>query len=172
MSPTNLRQIVVFHSDLGWQGLAWQGDKLAELTFGHQHPGSARTALQSEGEDVEPNIQQEEIIARIQAFAAGAKDEFRDIRLDFCGRTDFQRRVLQTCRRIGYGNTLTYAELATKAGSPRAARAVGSVMRSNQVPLLIPCHRVVGAGGALGGYSGASGVRMKLRLLEQEMANL
>jgi len=67
---------------------------------------------------------------------------------------------------------LTYGQLATRAGSPRSARAVGNVMASNRVPLIIPCHRVVAAGGALGGFSAPHGTRLKRRLLKLEGATI
>ena len=85
-------------------------------------------------------------------------------------KTEFRRRVLQQCRRIPYGDTLTYAELAVAAGSPRACRAVGNIMARNRIPLVIPCHRVVGSHGSLGGYSAPSGLPMKQRLLRLEGA--
>ena len=68
------------------------------------------------------------------------------------------------------GETVSYAELAGRAGSPNAARAVGGVMAGNRVPLLVPCHRVVGAGGRLGGFSAPTGVELKKRLLALEAA--
>jgi methylated-DNA-[protein]-cysteine S-methyltransferase len=82
--------------------------------------------------------------------------------------TDFQRKVLDACRAIPPGETLSYAELAVIAGAPGAARAVGNVMRTNRIPLVIPCHRVVGSGGSLGGYSAPDGLAMKRKLLERE----
>ena len=105
---------------------------------------------------------------RIQAFAEGRRDDFLDVPVALGEVTDFQRRVLQQCRRIPYGRTLTYGELAAKAGFPGAARPVGGVMAGNRVPLVIPCHRVVGSSGSLRGYSGAGGVATKQRLLELE----
>jgi methylated-DNA-[protein]-cysteine S-methyltransferase len=86
------------------------------------------------------------------------------------GLTDFQQRVVRECRRIPYGHTLAYGELAVRAGSPHAARAVGGVMARNRIALVIPCHRVVGSAGKLGGYSAPDGIRMKTRLLELEGA--
>ena len=78
--------------------------------------------------------------------------------------------MIHQCRLIPYGQVLTYGELAERAGSPRAARAVGNVMRTNRFPLIVPCHRVVGAAGALGGYSAPTGLKMKRRLLRLEAA--
>ncbi|MEX1224432.1 MAG: MGMT family protein, partial [Pirellulales bacterium] len=72
------------------------------------------------------------------------------------------------CRRIPIGQTMSYAELAAVAGSPGAARAVGNIMAGNRVPIIVPCHRVVGSGGSLGGYSSSGGLRTKRRLLSLE----
>jgi methylated-DNA-[protein]-cysteine S-methyltransferase len=88
--------------------------------------------------------------------------------LDLTELTDFQRRVSLACRQIAWGNTCTYGELATRIGSPRAARAVGSVMARNRLPIVIPCHRVLGTAGRLGGYSAPGGLDTKRRLLQLE----
>lgn len=79
----------------------------------------------------------------------------------------FRGRVLRACARIPAGQVMTYGELAAKAGSPGAARAVGTAMATNPVPVIIPCHRVVRADGALGAYS-AGGTRAKARMLRAE----
>lgn len=105
---------------------------------------------------------------RLQAYADGARDDFLDVVLAFGPLTTFQERVIDRCRRIPPGGTLSYGELADQCGYPRAARAVGNCMRTNPIPLIVPCHRVVGAGGEVKGYSASAGVRMKLRLLELE----
>ncbi len=85
--------------------------------------------------------------------------------LDWTDITPFHERVLRECYAIPAGETLTYAELACRSGSPRAARAVGSAMARNRWPLLIPCHRVLGASGQLTGYSGTGGLKTKRWLL-------
>jgi methylated-DNA-[protein]-cysteine S-methyltransferase len=79
----------------------------------------------------------------------------------------FDRKVLLELHKIKYGNTVSYKELAKRAGSPRAYRAAGSVCSRNPLPLLIPCHRVVKSDGSLGGWSGLSGVKEKLLSLEK-----
>jgi methylated-DNA-[protein]-cysteine S-methyltransferase len=112
------------------------------------------------------------LVRRLQAFAAGQPDALGDIRIDPGPLTDFQRRVLRQCRRIPYGQTLSYAELAAKAGFSRAARAVGNCMAGNRIPLIIPCHRVVCADGRLGSYSAPGGTSMKRRLLALESREL
>ncbi len=84
------------------------------------------------------------------------------------GLSDFALSVLEETRRIPFGETITYGELAKRIGRPRAARAVGGALGRNPLPLLIPCHRVVGLGGALTGYS--EGVGIKEALLAWEKA--
>ncbi|MDR1453505.1 MAG: methylated-DNA--[protein]-cysteine S-methyltransferase [Candidatus Margulisbacteria bacterium] len=82
--------------------------------------------------------------------------------------TDFQIRVWQELRKIPKGQTITYAELARRAGRPRSARAAANACGANPLPVIIPCHRVVRSDGGLGGYSGAGGVKRKRSLLAQE----
>ena len=93
-----------------------------------------------------------------------------DLDLDLRGQPDFYLRVLAELARVGYGETTTYGTLAARAGNPKAARAVGTVMNRNPVPIVLPCHRVVGANGSLTGYGG--GLHRKERLLRLEGAIL
>lgn len=109
------------------------------------------------------------LIERLEAFAAGRQPgDFRDVPLELQDRSDFQRRVLLACQAIDPGSTVTYGELARRADAPRAARAVGGVMASNRVPLVVPCHRVIASDGSLRGFSAPQGLRMKRRLLRLE----
>ena len=85
--------------------------------------------------------------------------------MDFEG-TDFQKRVWQVLSNIPYGNILTYKEVAQRIGRPKTARAVGSACGANNLPIIIPCHRVIASNGGLGGFSG--GIRIKKHLLEIE----
>jgi methylated-DNA-[protein]-cysteine S-methyltransferase len=101
----------------------------------------------------------------ILEYLACRRREFT-VPLDLAGLPPFHAKVLAAARRIPYGRTATYGELATRTGSPRAARAVGQAMAHNPVPLVIPCHRVLAAGGRLGGYGG--GLDLKRRLLDLE----
>ena len=159
----------VFESDLGWIGLVWTGQGVAWLTFGHS---IAAEAAQRCDDVVVANRTTERAPIEwerwLREFAAGERVDLRSVPVDLRGRTSFQRRVLQACRRIPYGRTSTYVQLAHRVGSPLAARAVGQVMARNPVPLIIPCHRVLGSGGKLGGFSAPSGLSMKKRLLDME----
>ena len=91
-----------------------------------------------------------------------------DLSLDLRGLPVFTLSVLKELARVPYGETTTYGALAAKVGHPRAARAVGTVMHRNRIPIVLPCHRVVGSTGRLTGYAG--GLDLKARLLELEGA--
>lgn len=168
-ATVNSHRVVVAPSELGWIAAAFLKDKLTELTFGRSSAIAAIRALgdHDDSEVVEPNTHEKAIVDRLQAYANGAADDFSDLKIDTDNMTAFQRRVLQQCRRIKPGKTLTYGQLAAKAGSPQAARAVGNVMASNRFPLVVPCHRVV-ASNSLGGYSAPNGLRLKRILLARE----
>jgi methylated-DNA-[protein]-cysteine S-methyltransferase len=163
-------QTVLFPSELGWMAVVAEGSTVCELTFGYDSPGAALAGLRAAtGVPIDrPRGPLRQIVARLQAFARAPEDQFLDVELDLERLTEFQRRTVEHCRSIPIGETITYAELAELAGRPRAARAVGQVMATNRIPLIIPCHRVVGSNGSLGGYSARDGLRMKRRLLDLE----
>ncbi len=115
-------------------------------------------------------VHDEALLTRLAEFADGTVDEFLDVELDLDQLSTFQRRIIKMCRRIPYGTTCSYGDLAKRAGNPGAARAVGSVMAANCWPLIVPCHRVVQANGSLGAYSAPQGIRMKRRLINMEAA--
>jgi methylated-DNA-[protein]-cysteine S-methyltransferase len=106
------------------------------------------------------------LAARFRAYFAGERDEFRDVQVDAEWETPFQRALADALRAIPYGETVTYGELAALAGRPGAARAAGTFCAGNRFGLVVPCHRVVAAGG-LGGY-GSLGASYKRRLLRLE----
>jgi methylated-DNA-[protein]-cysteine S-methyltransferase len=102
-------------------------------------------------------------------YFAGRRTVF-DLELDLRGQAPFAVAVLGELQRVPYGHTATYGELATRAGNSRAARAVGMVMNRNPIPIVLPCHRIIGASGSLVGYGG--GLERKERLLRLEGAML
>jgi methylated-DNA-[protein]-cysteine S-methyltransferase len=105
---------------------------------------------------------------RVRSYFAGDRVSFDDVELDLSWGTDFQVALAAALRQIPYGETVTYGELAALAGRPNAQRAAGTFCAGNRFPLVVPCHRVVSAGG-LGGY-GSLGTDYKRRLLELEHA--
>jgi methylated-DNA-[protein]-cysteine S-methyltransferase len=108
-----------------------------------------------------------EILAQLSQYFAGSRREF-DVTVDWRLMSEAQRRVLGTLySTVPYGNVVTYGELATRSGSGIPPRGIGSIMGSNPIPIVVPCHRVV-AGDGLGGFSGGTGVESKRRLLTLE----
>lgn len=103
----------------------------------------------------------------LDQYFAGARRHF-DLRLDWRLTGGFSRRVLQATKRIPYGAVSSYAQVAARAGSPRASRAAGNALGRNPLPVVVPCHRVLHSGGGLGGYTG--GVERKRALLSVEGA--
>ncbi len=106
------------------------------------------------------------LIAELDAYFRGDLTVF-STPLDLASGTPFQRRVWDALTRIPYGQTRSYAEIAAEIGNPKAARAVGQANSVNEVPILIPCHRVVGGHGSLGGYSPGLGIKRTLLKLER-----
>lgn len=102
---------------------------------------------------------------QLDEYFAGRRDTF-ELDVDLRGLAPFAEHVLAELARVPYGTTTTYGALAARAGAPKAARAVGTVMNRNPLPIVLPCHRVIGASGALTGYGG--GLDRKVMLLRLE----
>ena len=111
---------------------------------------------------------QEQIIA----YFEGSCVDFRNIPIVLSSLSQFCRLVLTACRNIEFGRTVSYSALAKKIGRPAAARAVGSALARNPLPLIIPCHRIVRSDGKIGGFSAAGGKTLKTKLLKHEQAAL
>jgi methylated-DNA-[protein]-cysteine S-methyltransferase len=169
-----------FQTELGWMAVAYREDALCGVTFGHASRRNAEVSVARRLPDstslvdstggatsVCPNWVKE-LVDGLERFAVGEPVDFTDVPLALEHLTPFARRVVAECRRVGWGETRSYGELAKASGRPGAARAVGSVMAKNRFPLVVPCHRVLAAGGALGGYSAPDGLKMKQRLLAME----
>ena len=182
VSSATADALAVFPTELGWMALATRDGHLVRLTIGHDSLVRARadlgkllglSAADCRAEDPsDTGADVLSLVERFGDFAAGSRDDFLDIPVAIDRCAPFSRKVLATCRKIPYGQTRSYAELAAAADSPRAARAVGRAMATNPLPLVIPCHRVLGSGGKLGGYSAAGGLALKRRLLKLEGADL
>jgi methylated-DNA-[protein]-cysteine S-methyltransferase len=171
---------------LGAIAVAVRGGKVTGVRFGHateaasvaalrRSPGSSRRDAEAnhDGIDYEADEQlAEDVLERLVQYAAGEQVDLRGIPVALDHLSAFQQRVVKRCRAIPAGERRTYGQLAAEAGSPGAARAVGQVMASNRVPLIVPCHRVVAAGGGLGGFSAPQGLAMKRRLLTLEAGAL
>lgn len=126
-------------------------------------PGGRRRALPVPGWRHDPGALAE-ATEQLAAYLAG---ETRSVQVKVAVQgTDFEERVWSALACVGYGTTVTYGELARRAGAPGAARAVGGALSRNPVPILVPCHRVVASGGGLGGYAGGTAAKAWLLDLE------
>jgi methylated-DNA-[protein]-cysteine S-methyltransferase len=165
----DVETVLVFPSKIGWMAIQCRATAVRRLTFGH---ASAAAATKAIGGDLKPSRKplpwQSEVIKLLQAYAEGDPVDLTKIPIDFGRVTRFRERVLNLCHKIPYGVTFTYGELAAKAGAAGAARAVGTCMARNPLPLIVPCHRVTRAGGVIGPYSAAEGTKTKSRLLAME----
>lgn len=107
---------------------------------------------------------------KITRYLAGDDVDLNSLAIDFGTSAPFFKRAWTACRGVGRGEMRSYAWLAGAAGSPLAVRAAGQAMARNRLPLLIPCHRIIGSAGSLHGFGGTYGVPLKRKLLEMEGA--
>jgi methylated-DNA-[protein]-cysteine S-methyltransferase len=166
----------IFDTEMGWFGLVGRGDVVVRVLIGHASAEQVRSAARrafstnGSGEKLTESDWNPKLRRKFQDFARGIPTDFSEVKLDLGCTTPFRKRVIEAARKIGYGRTLAYGELAAKAGSPGAARAIGTVMSTNRFPIIVPCHRVVASGGTIGGFSAPHGVELKRRLLNMEAA--
>lgn len=165
--------IALFDTAIGCCGLAWGGHGI----LGVQLPEASETATRARlrrrfpgAREAPPPPDVRQAIDGIVALLRGAAPDLSAVVLDMEGVPPFHRRVYEVARTIPPGSTLTYGEVATRLGDPGLARAVGQAMGHNPFAPVVPCHRVVAAGGKLGGFSADGGVTTKRRLLAIEGA--
>ena len=160
---------ITFNTAFGPCGLAWAGPTLTAFSLPDD-------PTRREGDAISPDQAPrwiQELIAQVQHHLAGQPQDFSGVPLDFSAVPPFALRVYEATRAVPAGQTRTYGDLARALGEPPAAsRAIGAALGRNPWPLIIPCHRIVGAGDRLTGFSAAGGVRTKARLLAIEGAQL
>jgi methylated-DNA-[protein]-cysteine S-methyltransferase len=163
----------LFDTAIGQCGIGWSEGGVVSV----QLPDSSSNRLQARlrqrvpgGEEAELTAELRRAVDDIVALIDGEPRDLTGIALDMEGVPPFEQRVYALARQIAPGQTRTYGELATELGDPSAARAVGQAMGHNPFPLVVPCHRVLAAGGQLGGFSAPGGTDTKQRLLRIEGA--
>lgn len=162
----NAVYFAVGQTSLGYVGVAATSVGLLSVGFPAPTQEGALAALRARyGERLVPTQALDKLMGRLHAYGEGEEVVF-DEALDLRGGSPFYRRVWEATRRIPYGQVRTYSELAATLGRPGAARAVGRALAANPWPLLVPCHRIVGRGGALVGFGG--GLALKRCLLRLE----
>jgi methylated-DNA-[protein]-cysteine S-methyltransferase len=162
-----------FDTPIGACAIAWRGDVIVGVQLPEETQPRARARLQRRhGAMIEatPPAHVQAIAARVRALLEGERDDLLDVPLDMEGVPPFNQRVYRIARAIPPGRTLTYGEVATQLGDPGAARAVGQALGHNPFAPIVPCHRILAAGGQGGGFSANGGVATKLRMLQIERA--
>jgi O-6-methylguanine DNA methyltransferase len=159
---TSLGPIFLFFSDKGLVGLSFAGEN--DLKQGVS-PG--RTPATPAPTESVLKTWQQQVAQALKDYFAGKPVNIESLPLDLQG-SPFLLKVWQEMKKIPHGATLSYKDLATRIGNPKAARAVGQAVGANPIPILIPCHRVINADGSLGGFS--SGLDRKEWLLRHEKA--
>jgi methylated-DNA-[protein]-cysteine S-methyltransferase len=161
----------LFDTAVGRCGVAWGPDGIVSVQLPEARDAATRARLLSRYPDAvegRPPADVQRGIDDITALLRGESRDLADLRLDMRGVPDFHRRVYDVARTIKPGVTATYGDIATTLGSRGLSRAVGQALGRNPFPLVVPCHRVLAAGGRVGGFSAAGGITTKLRLLAIE----
>jgi methylated-DNA-[protein]-cysteine S-methyltransferase len=165
----------LFETPIGACGIAWSARGVLCLQLPEGEPAATRARLLRRFVGVvegAPPAPVQRAIDAIVALLGGAPVDLGDIELDETGVGPFQRRVYAAARRILPGSTLTYGEIAERIGDPGAARSVGQALGANPFAIIVPCHRVLAAGGRIGGFSAGGGAATKRRILAIERARV
>ena len=161
----------LFATALGTCGLAWTGAGVSAFALPPAAPDSFATNGDDQSASPPPAIAA--LIDRVVQHLAGVSQDFGDVTYDFSRVTPFQRDVYLAALRVRAGETRTYGWLAQQTGRDTAAsRAIGGALGKNPCPLLVPCHRFIGANGKMTGFSAPGGLATKRRLLALEGAEL
>lgn len=162
----------VFETAAGYCGIAWNDIGITRFQLpAHSAEATERNVLRRvpSAEPGVPTPAISEVITAIRQYFDGEAIDFSNVTVDLDGQDEFFRQIYHALRRVGWGHTTTYGSLAKELGAgPQAARDVGQAMAKNPVPLIIPCHRVLAAGGKVGGFSAPGGATSKVRMLELE----
>jgi len=163
----------LFDTAIGCCGIAWGAHGIVGVQLPERHDRATRDRLSRRYPDAceaPPPPAVQHAIADIVSLLRGEARELSGIALDMQDVPLFHQRVYAVARGIPQGATLSYGEIASRIGDRGAAREVGEAMGKNPFPIIVPCHRVLAAGGKVGGFSAAGGVTTKLRLLNIEGA--
>jgi methylated-DNA-[protein]-cysteine S-methyltransferase len=165
--------LVLFDTAVGQCGLVWGERGLLAVGFPQSAEAGAGPRLRRvhpDAAEIAPPPQVVAAIVGIQALLAGEKRDLREIELDLTVVPELPAKVYEIARAIPPGRTRTYGEIAAELGDLALSRAVGQALGANPWPIVVPCHRVLAAGGGKGGFSAPGGTDTKLRLLEIEGA--
>ena len=162
----------IFETPGGFCGIAWNDRGITRFQLPTRSAEAAERLLLRRTKGAErgpPTPKVAEAIAAVQRYFAGEETDLSAFTLDLGEQEPFYEQIYAAARRVAWGRTTTYGSLAKELGAgPEAARDVGQAMAANPVALFIPCHRVLAAGGKVGGFSAPGGAAAKIRMLELE----
>jgi methylated-DNA-[protein]-cysteine S-methyltransferase len=162
-------QYCLFDTAIGSCGLAFNERGLTRLRLAERDRAWAEKGFGTRAARASRTPREiDQLIADIQSYMSGSRMDFSAVRLDLTGIGSFEQAVYAAARRIPWGATTSYGELALQIGAPQAARAVGRALARNPVPIIVPCHRILGKGHRAGGFSAPGGVFTKQYLLALE----
>ena len=161
----------LFETKLGFAGIGWSDDGITRFRLPDPDREAAEKAVGAKRAEVAvlpPAVA--EIVSQAQCYFAGDRIDFSSIGVDLAKVEPVRRTIYEELRKVRFGDTVTYGELAKRAGVnvPQAAQEVGVAMARNPVPLIIPCHRVLAAGGKIGGFSAPGRTETKEKMLALE----
>lgn len=161
----------VFETELGWMGLAWRENGITRLCTPQSDRGLVERRLARHGAPVDGGALPASIstaVDLLKRYAAGETVDFSQVAVDLHDVDAFRLAIYEAARRLGFGETTTYGGLAASAGHPGMAQQTGQALGQNPVPIIVPCHRILAAGGRIGGFSAPGGTRTKETLLALE----
>ncbi|MBM3463287.1 MAG: methylated-DNA--[protein]-cysteine S-methyltransferase [Armatimonadetes bacterium] len=161
-------RFAIFQTALGPCAVVWSARGIRAVCLAEPDPERLRAGLSVTARESEPP----DVARRIVLHLEGSPQPFDDVALDLDGVPEFRRQVYEAARLLASGETCTYGALAERIGQPGAARAVGQALGRNPVPVIVPCHRILAAGGKPGGFSAPGGLDTKRLLLEAEGVRL
>jgi methylated-DNA-[protein]-cysteine S-methyltransferase len=164
----------LFDTPLGTCGLTWGPNGIVGLQLPEGSAAKTRARLQrrwSEAIEQAPPPGVQRAIDRVLTLLADGTTDLADIPVDLAAVPDFHRQVYDVARTVPPGQTITYGEIAKRLGVPHESREVGQALGRNPIAIIVPCHRVLGADGKMGGFSATGGVATKRRMLEIERAS-
>ena len=160
-------QFSLFHTSLGNCGIAWQNDVVVATSLPESSDALtvARLMVKVDAKAGEPPSHIQRAIALITALLEGEKVDLSGIECDFSGIDSLAKSIYDATRTIPPGETLSYGAVAAKIGNKKLAQHVGRVLGQNPLPIIVPCHRVIGVDGKLTGFSAHGGTKTKLNML-------
>jgi methylated-DNA-[protein]-cysteine S-methyltransferase len=163
----------LFDTPIGTCGIAWNAKGIVGFQLPSATANATRSRLQqrwTEAVESTPPPGVQRAIDRVLALLNGEAIDLSDVPVDLADEPEFHRKVYEVARTIPPGRTMTYGEIAKRLGVPHESREVGQALGRNPIAIIVPCHRVLGADGKMGGFSASGGVATKRRILEIEGA--